>query len=377
MNFEFSPEQVQLREEVRRFLAAECPPAKARQAIEAGGTHDPQLWDKLAQMGLIGAAIPEDMGGVGLGYLELCVIAEELGRTVAPVPFAPSVYLGAEMIRELGTAGQQARWLPALATGEAIAAFALAERPGPNRPEAVAATLAGGRLNGTKIAVRGGDCADVAVVAARLDGQVVPCLVDLAQDGVTRTPVTTLDPGLGHATLSFRDVAAEPLATGAAGWAAIRRALDKAAVLMAFEQLGAAERTLDMARDHALDRIAFGRPVGSFQAVKHALADLYTAVVLARSNCWFGAWALSADAPELAEAAAAAWLSACEAARVCAKESLQLHGGMGFTWEADSHLYYRRANLLATALGTMAEWEDQLVDAVVAKQESAGREKAA
>ena len=146
------------------------------------------------------------------------------------------------------------------------------------------------------------------------------------------------------------------------GWSNLKQVLDRAAVLFAFEQLGGADRTLEMARDYALDRIAFGRPIGSFQAIKHILADMYVSATLARSNCYYGAWALSTNSSELAEAAAGARISATEAFQHSSKQNIQVHGGMGFTWEFDCHLYYRRSAALALALGSRGYWEDQLID---------------
>ena len=161
-------------------------------------------------------------------------------------------------------------------------------------------------------------------------------------------------------------VVAEPLACEDDGWSIVRRVLDRAAVLTAFEQLGGAERALEMARDHALERRAFGRPIGSFQSIKHVLAEMYVSTTLARSNAYFGAWTLEASSAQLPLAAASARVSATEAFLRCARDGIQVHGGMGFTWDMDCHLYYRRANLLAVALGGMAHWEQRLVDALVA-----------
>ena len=146
------------------------------------------------------------------------------------------------------------------------------------------------------------------------------------------------------------------------GWSTINAVFDKAAVLTAFEQIGGADRALEMARDYALERMAFGRPIGSFQAIKHMLADMYVSATLARSNCYYGAWALSTNAGELPEAAAASRISATQAFQHCSKNNIQVHGGMGFTWEFDCHMYYRRANATALTLGSLSYWEDALID---------------
>jgi alkylation response protein AidB-like acyl-CoA dehydrogenase len=162
--------------------------------------------------------------------------------------------------------------------------------------------------------------------------------------------------------MTFKNCKAESLGPANEGWSIVSQVLDRAAVLVAFEQIGGADRALEMGRDYALDRIAFGRPIGSFQAVKHMLADMYVAATLARSNCYYGAWALSTNASELSEAAAAARISATQAFQHCAKNNIQVHGGMGFTWEFDCHMYYRRANAMALGLGSLSYWEDALID---------------
>jgi alkylation response protein AidB-like acyl-CoA dehydrogenase len=174
--------------------------------------------------------------------------------------------------------------------------------------------------------------------------------------------VKTVDPTRSHARVVFDNVAAEPLGAPGAGWPLVRKLLDRAAVLVAFEQVGGAQAALDMAREYAMGRFAFGRPIASFQAIKHKLVDMYVALELARSNAYYGAWALSTDAPDLPVAAAAARVSATEAFWLAAKENIQTHGGMGFTWEFDCHLYYRRAKLLALSLGSARRWKHELMN---------------
>ncbi len=176
-----------------------------------------------------------------------------------------------------------------------------------------------------------------------------------------REAVETIDPSRSHARIGFENTPAEPLGASGDGERLLRRVQDRAAVLFAFEQVGGAQRSLEMARDYALQRYAFGRPIGSFQAIKHKLADVYVATELARSNAYYGAWALARDAPELPLAAAAARISASEAYFLAAKENIQVHGGMGYTWEFDCHLYYRRAKLLSLALGSTRLWKDRLI----------------
>ncbi len=367
MNFDFSDEQKQLRDEARRYLAEKCPPKAVRAVLEGSAPYDRELWRGLAGMGCLGVAIPEQYGGTGAGYLELCVIAEEIGRALAPVPFASTVYLAAEALMLAGSKAQKQRWLPRIAAGEAIGTLALFEGVGNPSPQAVRTMLRQGRLDGRKLPVPDGGIADFAVVAARTgnsgrEDDIALCLVDLKADGVVATSLKSIDGAHDQAEILFNSAAAEALGAPHEGWSVLMRLLDRAAVLTAFEQIGGADRALEMGRDYALDRIAFGRPIGSFQAVKHMLADMYVSATLARSNSYYGAWALSTDAPELPEAAAAARVSATQAFQHCAKNNIQVHGGMGFTWEFDCHLYYRRANALALALGSQSYWEDRLID---------------
>ena len=360
MNFDFSADQLQLKDEVRKVLADLSSPAKVRKVLEAGLPLDRHLWTTLGELGFLAAAIPEAYGGTGAGYLELCVIAEELGRALAPVPFASSICLGAELILAAGTESQKARYLPMLASGKSIACLAMAEGPGRLGPAAVATIAEEGVLSGSKWPVLDGECADVAIVAARSGAGMALFIVELDAPGVARTVLESLDPTRGQARIDLQGAHGELLATD--GWPVLQAALDRAAVLAAFEQIGGAERALEMARDYALERHAFGRPIGSFQAIKHKLADMYVSLVLARSNCYYGAWAMAHGAMELPEAAAAARVSATQAFRQCAAENIQIHGGMGFTWEMDCHLYYRRAHLLGVSLGGLAQWQDRLIE---------------
>jgi alkylation response protein AidB-like acyl-CoA dehydrogenase len=366
MNFDFSPEQKQLRDEARRFLDEQCPTKSPRAILEHGGDYDKTLWKGLADLGLIGVAIPEEYGGAGAGQLELCVIAEELGRALAPVPFASTVYLAADLLMEAGSDAQKKAWLPRIAAGDAIGTLAFVEGIGNPSPAGIKLMATGHDLTGTKTLVQDAMAADFAIVVARTsagtDARGISLfLVELAQPGVTRTPVETVDPSRPQAAITFDKAKAEPLGQSGEGWDLFTRALDRAAVLTAFEQIGGADRALEMARDYALDRMAFGRPIGSFQAIKHMLADMYVAATLARSNAYYGAWALSTGSPELAEAAANARVSATQAFQLCAKNNTQTHGGMGFTWEFDCHLFYRRSNLLAVSLGSASFWEDALI----------------
>ncbi|MBV9512242.1 MAG: acyl-CoA/acyl-ACP dehydrogenase [Caulobacteraceae bacterium] len=371
MNFDFSDDQKQLRDQVRRFLADRCPTSAVRVILEGPEPYDRALYKGLAEMGVLGAAIPESYGGVGLGHLELCVAAEELGRAIAPTPIASSIYLVAEALLAAGSEAQKAAWLPKLAAAEAVGAFALAERAGRVTPRSIEARVEGGRLTGVKVPVADGDCADVALVLARSGEGLSLYLVDLSGPGVSRETLASIDPTRSQARLTFENAPAELVGAEGQGWAIVESVLDRAAILIAFEQVGGADRALEMGRDYALDRIAFGRQIGSFQAIKHMLADMYVSATLARSNAYYGAWALSTDAPELPVAAATARVSATQAFQHCAKNNIQVHGGMGFTWAFDCHLFYRRANGLALALGSLSTWEDLLIERMRRRNDTA------
>ena len=367
MNFDFSDDQKQLRDQARKFLAEKCPPKAVRAVLDGKAPYDKELWKGLADMGFLGVAIPEEFGGAGAGHLELCVIAEEMGRALAPVPFSSTVYLAAEALLIAGSDAQKKKWLPKIAAGDAIGTLALFEGTGNPSPKAIKLSADSGVLNGTKKPVADGAIADFAVVAARTgssgrESDISLFVVDMKGGGVEVKELTNLDPTRGQAEVTFRNCKAEPLGAAGEGWSILSQVLDRAAVLTAFEQVGGADRALEMGRDYALDRIAFGQPIGSFQAVKHMLADMYVSATLARSNCYYGAWALSTNAGELPEAAAAARISATQAFQHCAKNNIQVHGGMGFTWEFDCHMYYRRANAVALGLGSLSYWEDALID---------------
>jgi alkylation response protein AidB-like acyl-CoA dehydrogenase len=363
MNFAFSDDSRLLRDQARRFLAERCPASLVRAALDAAPPQAAALWREMAGLGWLGVGLPEAHGGAGLGAEALCVLAEELGRALAPVPFLSGRCLAAEAIAQCGSPAQQAAWLPRLAAGEATAAFALAEGAGDPSPGAIRARLRNGRIDGTKLPVADGMNANIAVIAAQdADGPVL-ALVDLAGPGVERQPVAMIDPSLPHANVTCRAAPAERL-PGAAGWNAIAALLDRAAVPAAFAALGGASAALEMAVAYAKERHAFGRAIGSFQAIKHKLADVYVAVELARSNAWYACWALERDAGALPLAAATAKVSADAAFFQAAKENIQTHGGIGFTWDADPHLFYRRAMLLAHALGGPRFWKERMMAAL-------------
>src|SRR5450631_379459 len=256
MNFDFSDEQKQLRDEARKFLAEKCPPKAVRVVLDGKAPYDRELWKGLAEMGFLGVAIPEEFGGAGAGHLELCVIAEEIGRALAPVPFSSTVYLAAEAILLAGSDAQKQKWLSAIASGAAIGTLALFEGKGNPSPQAIKLSAVGGNLNGVKKPVPDGAIADFAIVAARTgtsgrDSDISLFLVDMKAEGVEAKALTNLDPSRGQAELIFKNCKAEALGAAGEGWGIISEVLDRAAVLMAFEQVGGADRALEMGRDYA------------------------------------------------------------------------------------------------------------------------------
>jgi len=362
VDFDYSDDQKFLKEEARKFLAGHCDVSVVRGVLDnADRSFDEKLWKGVAEQGWLGASIPEEHGGLGLGRVELCAIAEELGRAVAPIPFASTVYILAEGIMAHGADGQKAAILPRIAAGELIGCLATSEGPGVVGPNTLQCRVEGGKLSGTKIPVTDGDVADTALVLASEGGRPGLYLVDLKQAGVTRETLKSLDPTRGVARIVFDGAIAERVGEAGAGFDIVQAILDRAAVLLAFEQLGGADRCLEMAKEYALGRYAFGRVIAGYQAIKHKLADMYVKNEVARSNAYYGAWALNDDAPELPIAASAARIAASEAFWFASKENIQVHGGMGFTWDVDCHLYYRRSRQLSLVAGAPKLWKERLV----------------
>jgi alkylation response protein AidB-like acyl-CoA dehydrogenase len=362
LNFDFSDEQKALKEEARKFLTAKCPADRVRALNEEGSSgHDAELWSQIVEQGWTGAAIPEAHGGLGLGYLELCCIAEELGRSAAAVPFASSIYFFAEAVLLAGSKRQKEALLPGIVTGEVIGTMASSERAGPVTADSIEAEVRDGKLYGTKLPVADGSVATHAVVLAKEGGKPGLFIVSLAGDGITCEALRMIDQARNGAKIAFNGAPAERLGTAGEGITLFDAINDRAAVLLAFEQVGGSDRCLEMARDFAMERIAFGRPIAGYQAIKHRLADMYAGNTLARGNAYYGAWALNTNAAELPIAAAGARISASDAYWFAAKENVQVHGGMGFTWEVDCHLHYRRSQHLALVAGSTRIWKERLV----------------
>jgi acyl-CoA dehydrogenase len=354
MNFDLSEEQKMLAEQVRGLLAERAPFDHLRTLIDGAAEWDKSLWAELGAMGFLGAAIPEAFGGLGMTALDQGVVAQEIGRANAALPFYSSIILCADAIRLAGSEAQKSLWLPKLASGEIVGTFASAEGAGPSFATGV--TMSSGKLNGCKTPVADAGIAQIAVVLVAGGGF---ALVELDQPGVQRSKLDSFDQLRAHYRIDFADAAAEALP----GTDMLGALIDRAAVQSAFEATGAAEACLFMARNYAMDRQIFGRPLASFQAIKHKLAELAVAVELARSNAYFGAWAADGSPDDLPGAAAAARLTALAAFEIGARENLQVHGGIGYTQEANCHFYYRRERTLALALGSKDYWADRLIAA--------------
>jgi acyl-CoA dehydrogenase len=353
MNFQFSDDAEVLREQARRFLEEKADRKKVRVVMDSGAGHDGALWAEIVALGWTALRIPEDYGGLGLSVLELCVLAEEIGRSIAPVPFTSSVLLATEALIIAGTDAQKAKWLPRLAEGSAVGTAALCE--GTRVPGGVSKLkIVEGKVSGVKAPVPDAAIADFFI----LSGSNGLFLVEAKSPGVTIDAVETIDLVRRSAQLSLADAPVEALAGGRAG---LEKFIQSSAVLIAFEGLGGADVALDMSVAYAKERVAFGRKIGGYQAVKHRCADMYIKNQLARSHAYYGAWALSTGAAELAQAASGARVAALDAFQFAAEENVQLHGGIGFTWESDCQFFYRRARTLALMLGSKSSWSEILV----------------
>jgi len=361
MNFEFSDEQLMLREQARGFLSQHCPPSSVRQVLDSDVAYDQPLWQKVVEMGWTATTIPENYGGLGLGYYELAIIAEEMGRAVAPLPFSSSVYLATEALLTFASDEQKTRWLPKLASGELIATFALTEGSGAATEEDTKLAFADGVLKGKKAPVPDARSAQLLITTAKnTTGELLLCACELDQPAITLTSVRTLDFSRDHSLVTFDNACAETMGS-TVEWSQLETLLDRAAVLFAWEQIGLSDKALETACDYAKQRYAFGRAIGSFQAIKHKLAGMYVKNTLARSNAYFGAWALASSSEQLPLAAATARVAAIQASLYATQENIQTHGGMGYTWEFDCQFYYRRAKLLSLVIGSERHWQDRVV----------------
>jgi alkylation response protein AidB-like acyl-CoA dehydrogenase len=373
MDIGFTEEQELLRTSARRFLENECPTAFVRQRMAEPAAMTEDFWQKLAEQGWFGILYPEEADGSGLGLVDMTVLMEEMGRAVMPGPFFSTVLLGGAAILEAGSPEQRQEWLPRIAAGDAKLSLAWTE---PNARGDAAGIVASGRetvagfvLSGTKLFVPDAHLSDALVVAMRTrDGSTMEdgvslFLVPNDTPGLTVTLLPTIDETRKLCEVRLDNVAIAPaalLGEKHGGWLALARVLDRATVALCAEMCGGAQRVLDMTTDYAKIRVTFGKPIGSYQGVKHRAADMLIDVENSKSLTYYAAWAIDeglADAP-LAVSMAKAYAS--DAYRKVAGAGIQLHGGIGFTWEHDLQLYFKRAKASEVALGD-ATWHRERV----------------
>jgi alkylation response protein AidB-like acyl-CoA dehydrogenase len=357
MEFGLNDNQVILRDSAREFFGGECPPAFVRRMADGNATYDAALWSKLASQGYTGIIFDDQYGGVGLGIVELVLLMEEAGRALLPGPLFATVALAGATIDACGGPEQKRKYLPPICRGDARATLAFVE-PGAGWDGAdVQMTMSNGRLSGEKLFVPDAGAAEFIVVVAR-DGAYV---VDAKDPGVCITPMAGMDLTRRLYTVSLSDVTAEKLHTTAG----LDRGLSVATTALAAEMVGGMQRTLDLTVDYAKTRKQFGKAIGSFQAVQHQCADMYLETESARSAVYYAAWALQERAPDAAAAVSIAKLYASDAARTVGNRGIQIHGGMGFTWENDLHLFYRRAKASETMLGDATFHRERLAQFVI------------
>jgi len=375
MNFAFSEEQEMLRDTARRFLESKSSSEVVRRLMETEEGYDPALWSEIANQGWQAMAIPEEYGGAGFAFMEQAILMEEMGRTLFPSPFLSTVVVGADLVLTAGTEEQKQEILPGIASGERTIALAQLEENGSWDSDGITmvAKTDGSDLviDGVKSFVLDGHTADTLIVALRTDdastGDDGISLVVVPADsvGTTRRRLETMDQTRKQAEITFQGVrvpATAILGAEGAGWAALRDTQDRAVVALAFEQVGGAARCLEMSVQYAKDRVQFGRPIGSFQAIKHKCADMLVEVESAKSAAYYAGWAVTAGDDEVKIVAPLAKAYCSEAFFHCAAETIQIHGGIGFTWEHDAHLYFKRAKTDELLFGSPAHHRSILAD---------------
>ena len=356
MNFAFSEEQDELRKSVRRFLDDKSPETEVRRLMETTDGYDPAVWNQMAeQLGLQSLTIPEEFGGSGFTYVELIVVLEEMGASLLCAPFFSTVALAANAVLTSGDQSAMEYLLPGIAAGETIGTLAFTEDSG--RWDADGITLAatpsddGWVLNGHKSFVIDGHTADLVLVVGRSAAGLSLFGVKGDAEGLTKTPLATMDQTRKQARLEFAGTPAWLIGSDGGAGPGLSKTLDLAAVALAAEQVGGAQRCLDSSVEYAKTRIQFGRPIGSFQAIKHKCADMLLEVESAKSAAYYAGWAAAEDSDELPVVASLAKSYCSEAYFHAAAENIQIHGGIGFTWEHPAHLYFKRAKSSELMLG--------------------------
>ncbi len=385
MHFGFTDEQEELRGVARSFLEANSGSLRVREVMETNAGFDQQLWSRISgELGWTSLIIPEAYGGSGFTFVEMIAVLEEMGRALACVPFVSSAVLASSVIMMAATETQKKEYLPAIAMGESIATVALAEASGRWDAQSIATSArpdgADYVLSGTKMFVTDGTMSDVIIVAARMadatdvaggepESGIGLFAVPVETPGLERTGLSMMDQTRAQAEVNLSDVrvpesARLGLGEQSTAWPAIAKVLDLTAVALAAEAVGGAQKCLDMSVAYAKEREQFGRPIGSFQAIKHKCADMLVLVEAARSATYYAAWSAAQDNDELPVVAPLAKAYAADAYTRCAQENIQIHGGIGFTWEHDAHLYLKRAKSTEVLLGDSNYHRDLLADRV-------------
>jgi alkylation response protein AidB-like acyl-CoA dehydrogenase len=352
MDFDFSPDQYTLRDEARRFLEAQCPTAHVREFVDDPAGWSSTLWKQMADLGWMGLPFPEEVGGLGQSFLDLVLLLGELGRAVAPVPFLSSVAQAGQVLLRHGSAAQRERWLPGIASGEKVATLAIAEAAGSYDDAGVSALVSGGRLSGEKRYVLDAPIADLFVVAARDGSDVRWFVVEEGADVVTQRSYDLTRP-IG--SVSFDGAAAEPLEAPG-----LEPGLEIATAALTAEMVGTASKILDLSVSYAKEREQFGRPIGSFQAIKHKCAEMLTDLESSRSAAFYACWAVATDAEDAPLAVAVAKSYCSDALARLGGEGVQVHGGIAFTWEHDMHLFLKRIKTAEVLFGDAAEHRERI-----------------
>jgi len=357
MQFGLNESQEFLKDSARKFLAGECPAAEMRRLMETDTAYDAALWAKLMEQGYTGIIFPEEHGGVGLGKVELMLLMEEAGRALLPGPFFSTVALAGSVVDAVGTAANKKKYLAPIARGEARATVAILEGGASWNPRDVQLSVANGKISGEKLFVSDAGVADFIIVVAR-NGVFV---VDAKARGLKISPMLGMDLTRRLYVVEFNDTPAEELGPAAG----LPGALDVATAALSAELVGGMQRTLDITVEYAKTRKQFGKPIGMFQAVQHQCADMYLETESSRSAVYYAGWALQENSPDAAAAVSIAKMYASDAARTVSNRGIQIHGGMGFTWENDLHLYYRRAKASETAFGDATFHRERIASMVI------------
>ena len=357
MQFELNESQEFLKESARKFFAGECPVAEVRRLMETDTAFDSELWKKLAHQGYVGIIFAEQYGGVGLGIIELALLMEEAGRALLPGPYFSTVALAGSVLSAIATDDQKRDYLAPISRGETRATVAFLEGSASWAIADLQMTAVHGKLRGEKLFVTDAAVANWIIVVA----QNGVFLVDSKAAGVCVAPMRGMDFTRKLYSIQFDNVMAEKLGETSG----LVRALDIATVALTAELVGGMQRSLDVTVEYAKTRKQFGKPIGIFQAVQHQCADMYLETESARSAVYYAAWALQENSPDAAAAVSIAKIYASDAARTVGNRAIQVHGGMGFTWESELHLYYRRAKASETFLGDATFHRERLARLVI------------